>query len=340
MRLLATVLSLVALLGAGPGGALAASAAGAAKKSAEERFQLYHGKALSSAPIKLGDASYRELTAVPRDYAVAVLLTAMDSRYGCQLCREFQPEWDLLARSWTHGDKKGESRIVYATLDFTDGRDIFMSLGLQTAPVLYFFPPTVGPHAPASPEPIRYDFTGGAQAAEQVHSWIARHLPDRPHPPIRRPINWMRWIVTLVALSGGLTVSYVAWPYVLPVIQNRTVWAAVTLISILLFTSGHMFNHIRNVPYVAPDGRGGISYFAGGFQNQYGLETQIVAAIYGILALSGITLAIKVPRISDPKTQAVALFAWASVLFIVYSFLLSVFRRKNGGYPFSLPPFM
>jgi oligosaccharyltransferase complex subunit gamma len=36
----------------------------------------------------------------------------------------------------------------------------------------------------------------------------------------------------------------------------------------------------------------------------------------------------------------VALFAWASVLFIVYSFLLSVFRRKNGGYPFSLPPFM
>jgi oligosaccharyltransferase complex subunit gamma len=125
-----------------------------------------------------------------------------------------------------------------------------------------------------------------AQAAEQVHSWIARHLPDRPHPPIRRPINWMRWIVTLVALSGGLTVSYVAWPYVLPVIQNRTVWAAVTLISILLFTSGHMFNHIRNVPYVAPDGRGGISYFAGGFQNQYGLETQIVAAICKFLVFS------------------------------------------------------
>jgi oligosaccharyltransferase complex subunit gamma len=112
-----------------------------------------------------------------------------------------------------------------------------------------------------------------------VHNWVAKHLPDRPHPPIKRPINWMRWISTFVILSGGLTASYVAWPYVLPVIQNRTVWAAITLISILLFTSGHMFNHIRNVPYVAGDGRGGVSYFASGFQSQYGLETQIVAAM-------------------------------------------------------------
>ena len=54
---------------------------------------------------------------------------------------------------------------------------------------------------------------------------------------------------------------------------------AISLILILLFTSGHMFNHIRKVPYVAGDGRGGVSYFAGGFSNQYGLETQIVSAM-------------------------------------------------------------
>jgi oligosaccharyltransferase complex subunit gamma len=102
--------------------------ASAAKKTPEERFQTYHAKALSSAPVKLGDTSYRELTGTPRDYTVAVLLTAMDARFGCQLCRDFQPEWDLLSRSWTAGDKKGESRLVYGTLDFADGRDIFMSV--------------------------------------------------------------------------------------------------------------------------------------------------------------------------------------------------------------------
>ncbi|KAK0708403.1 gamma subunit-like protein [Lasiosphaeris hirsuta] len=312
----------------------------AAKKSTEVRFKEYHAKSLSSTPVKLSDASYRELTSTPRDYTVAVLLTAMDARYGCQLCREFQPEWDLLSRGWIKGDKKAESRLIFGTLDFSDGRDIFMSLGLQTAPVLYLFPPTVGAHTAASPEPIRYDFANGPQTAEQVHAWIARHTPDRPHPTLKRPINWMKWIVTTIITSGSLTAAYVAWPYVLPIIQSRNVWAAISLISILLFTSGHMFNHIRKVPYVAGDGRGGISYFAAGFQNQYGMETQIVAAMYGVLSFAAISLAIKVPRIADPKAQSVAVLAWGGVLFVMYSFLLSIFRIKNGGYPFSLPPFM
>ena len=52
-----------------------------------------------------------------------------------------------------------------------------------------------------------------------------------------------------------------------------------SLIAILLFTSGHMFNHIRKVPYVAGDGKGGIQYFAPGFQSQFGMESQILAAI-------------------------------------------------------------
>ncbi len=115
--------------------------------------------------------------------------------------------------------------------------------------------------------------------AEQVHSWLARHLDGRPHPSVKRPINWMLWIATITAVLGAGTAARVAWPFILPIIQNRNVWAAISLIGILLFTSGHMFNQIRKVPYVAGDGRGGITYFANGFQNQFGLETQIVAAI-------------------------------------------------------------
>lgn len=34
-------------------------------------------------------------------------------------------------------------------------------LQLQTAPVLLFFPPTVGPNAKADAQPVRYDFTSG-----------------------------------------------------------------------------------------------------------------------------------------------------------------------------------
>lgn len=100
-----------------------------------------------------------------------------------------------------------------------------------------------------------------------------------PHPPVVRPTNWVKIITTVVAVLGVITLLSVTAKHVLPIVQNRNLWAALSLIAVLLFTSGHMFNHIRKVPYVAGDGKGGISYFAGGFQNQLGLETQIVAVM-------------------------------------------------------------
>ena len=112
-----------------------------------------------------------------------------------------------------------------------------------------------------------------------MYGWISRHLPDGPRPPIVRPVNYVRIVVVTTSILGVVTLFSVAAPYILPVVQNKNLWAAITLIAILLFTSGHMFNHIRKVPYVAGDGKNGLAYFAGGFQNQFGLETQIVAAM-------------------------------------------------------------
>ena len=95
----------------------------AAKKSTGDRFKDFHAKQLStSGPVKLDDTTYHELTKAPRDHSAAVLLTALDARFGCALCNDFQPEWDLLAKTWTKGDKEGEGRLVFGTLDFADGK--------------------------------------------------------------------------------------------------------------------------------------------------------------------------------------------------------------------------
>ncbi|KAI9849760.1 MAG: oligosaccharyl transferase subunit ost3/OST6 [Thelocarpon superellum] len=314
----------------------------AAKKSTvttDDRFAQYHSQSLSAGPLKLDEASFDDLTAAPRNFSAAVLLTARGDRFGCVLCREFQPEWDLLGKSWAKGDKAGDSNVIFGTLDFNDGKGPFQKLQLQTVPILVVYLPTVGAHAAASPDPVRYSFSDGQGSIDKVHGWISRQLPEGPRPPIVRPINYLRIVVVTTAVLGVITFVSVAAPYILPVVQNKNLWAATTLIAVLLFTSGHMFNHIRKVPYVAGDGKNGISYFAGGFQSQYGLETQIVAAMYGVLAFATISLAMKVPRMSDPRAQQVAVFAWSAVMLGMYSFLMSVFRIKNGGYPFYLPPF-
>lgn len=94
-----------------------------------------------------------------------------------------------------------------------------------------------------------------------------------------RPINYVKIITVTTAVLGLITFFSVAAPYILPIIQNRNLWAAFSLIAVLLFTSGQMFNHIRKVPYVSGGPGGTVTYFAGGFQNQFGLETQVVAAM-------------------------------------------------------------
>lgn len=99
-----------------------------ATKGDKATFQRYQSQFLSSAPLKLDDAAYDELTAIPRNYTTVVLLTALEARFGCKLCKDFQPEWDLIARSWARGDRYGESRTVFGTLDFTDGKGTFQKV--------------------------------------------------------------------------------------------------------------------------------------------------------------------------------------------------------------------
>jgi oligosaccharyltransferase complex subunit gamma len=111
----------------------------AAKKSTGDRFTDARAKSLSVGhPLKLDDAGYAQLTKSPRDYGVAVLLTALEPRFGCQLCRDFQPEWDLLGKSWMKGDKDGKTRLVFGTLDFVDGKNTFQSVRWIHCPAATF----------------------------------------------------------------------------------------------------------------------------------------------------------------------------------------------------------
>lgn len=80
------------------------------------------------APIDLDDSSYDDLTSKPRDYYVAVVLTATEARFGCLLCRELQPEWELIAQSWNKGSKPNELKLLFGTLDFVNGKATFQKV--------------------------------------------------------------------------------------------------------------------------------------------------------------------------------------------------------------------
>jgi hypothetical protein len=88
--------------------------------------------------------------------------------------------------------------------------------------------------------------------------------------PYKAPIDWAWW-GTFSAFGLFFVVSI---RYVAPVLQNRWTWAAGTILTSLVMISGYMFCRIRGVPFTS-----GGSWIAPGYQNQYGQETQVVAAI-------------------------------------------------------------
>lgn len=96
-------------------------------KPSVDTFEKY--QALSRlGPVDLNSAAFEELTSAPRDYYAAVILTARDARFGCIMCREFDPEWDLISRSWNKGDKLDDLKMVFGTVDFDQGKAVFQKV--------------------------------------------------------------------------------------------------------------------------------------------------------------------------------------------------------------------
>lgn len=170
-----------------------------------------------------------------------------------------------------------------------------------------------------------------------ISRYIESHLPG-----IKITIHKPKDYSLIGMLASGLIIiagsfRYV-YPFVKPLIESRTIWAGLSLVAILMFTSGHMFNNIRHTPYVAGNREGGVSYIAPGFQQQYGFETQIVAVLYAFLAFGAISLAIKAPRINDSTKQLISVGTWVTIIWCLFSVLMFIFRMKNRGYPLSIPP--
>ncbi|KAG9292054.1 hypothetical protein G9A89_017954 [Geosiphon pyriformis] len=309
--------------------------------------------------VELNSDLFDEFLAKPRNYSFVVLLTALDSSINCQPCREFDPEFRLVARSWQ--TTKLPSRLYFGILDFKNGREIFTKLKQTTAPSCWYYPATDGSFAKDVSEPDRYDFATKGFGGENFASYLAIQLGTSV--PVKRPPNYSLMMLISFFLIGALAVFKLIFPTIQKAFQNKNTWAALSLVIILMMISGHMWNHIRTPPYITSTG-GSINYVAAGFQSQYGLESQIVAILCktdsykfsifklhemvsiqtpfifgntdGFCAFSVVSLIVSVPKFENKTKQRFGVYLWMGILIVMFSFLFALFRIKYPGYPFRL----
>ncbi|XP_028923437.1 magnesium transporter protein 1 [Ornithorhynchus anatinus] len=274
-----------------------------------------------------GDKFRRLVKAPPRNYSVIVMFTALQPHRQCVVCKQADEEYQILAHSWRFSSAF-TNKIFFAMVDFDEGSDVFQLLNMNSAPTFINFP--------AKGKPKRgdtYELQVRGFAAEQLARWIA----DRTDVNIRviRPPNYAGPLMLgiLLIVIGGLV--YLRRSN-LDFLANKNGWAFLALCFVFVMTSGQMWNHIRGPPYAHKNPHTGqVNYIHGSSQAQFVVETHIVLLFNVGVTLGMIFLHEAATSAMDIGKRKIMGVVGIGLVVIFFSWLLSVFRSKYHGYPYS-----
>ncbi|XP_008572384.1 PREDICTED: tumor suppressor candidate 3 [Galeopterus variegatus] len=274
-----------------------------------------------------GDKFRKFIKAPPRNYSMIVMFTALQPQRQCSVCRQANEEYQILANSWRYSSAFC-NKLFFSMVDYDEGTDVFQQLNMNSAPTFMHFPPKGRPKRADTFDLQRIGF-----AAEQLAKWIA----DRTDVHIRvfRPPNYSGTIALalLVSLVGGLL--YLRRNN-LEFIYNKTGWAMVSLCIVFAMTSGQMWNHIRGPPYAHKNPHNGqVSYIHGSSQAQFVAESHIILVLNAAITMGMVLLNEAATSKGDVGKRRIICLVGLGLVVFFFSFLLSIFRSKYHGYPYS-----
>ncbi|XP_042572659.1 tumor suppressor candidate 3 isoform X2 [Cyprinus carpio] len=150
-----------------------------------------------------------------------------------------------------------------------------------------------------------------------------------------RPPNYSGTIALalLVSLVGGLL--YLRRNN-LEFIYNKTGWAMAALCVVFAMTSGQMWNHIRGPPYAHKNPQNGqVSYIHGSSQAQFVAESHIILLLNAAITMGMVLLNEAATSKGDVGKRRIICLVGLGLVVFFFSFLLSIFRSKYHGYPYS-----
>jgi len=277
--------------------------------------------------IKLNGNKFRDFVkSAPRNYTIIVMFTALSASRQCAICKQAADEYQLVANSYRYS-QLFSNKLFFAMVDFDEGPDVFQSMKLNTAPVFMHFPAKGKPKKADNMDLQRVGF--GAEA-------MAKFIAERTEVNIRvfRPPNYTGTVALLMLMSlvGGLL--YLRRNN-LEFLYNKTAWSLIALFFVFAMTSGQMWNHIRGPPFVQKTQSGGVAYIHCSSQGQFVLETYFVMMIYGLIVCGMIMLTEAGESKSDIGKRKILAVVGLGLLAFFFSLILSIFRSKAGGYPYS-----
>lgn len=278
--------------------------------------------------VKLNNYKFKDYVKwTARNYSFVVMFTAMEPHRQCSICSVVHDEFLIAAKSFQlmHGIS---DKLFFGIIDFDDGSEIFQSLQVNTAPVIVYFPPKrkIGRISDLQ----QLDMQRVGFSAEAIARWIT----DKTNLDFKifRPPNYISTFGLLTMFFVGSLVMYFKQEN-FEFLQNRTLWAVITIIFCLTMTSGQMWNHIRGPPFYHRSANG-VSYIHGSSQGQFVSETYFIFILNGTFAACIIAIIESGYNSDNNSGKKITTIVSVVLAAFIFSAILSIFKAKAGGYPY------
>ncbi|SGZ52413.1 CIC11C00000001328 [Sungouiella intermedia] len=292
----------------------------------------------SNGVLEVDEHNYEQFLEGHRDYHLVLYMASDSPQFNCILCREVHPVFDTVADSWQRAfpqgfDNAGEN-LYFLSAEFLNSKTLFQKMQLDSIPKIFHFPPTSPLDKPNAwlTKNDQYQFYAGdhTQMLKQWITSITNKLFD-----IYVKVNYVKMFMNGAIAFAVVMLLRKFSHYLSALVTSSFVWGSLSLVLILIFLAGYMFNQIRGTPFVRENGDQ-VEYFAPSAQMQYGLETQVISTVYGLLAMLFVLLVNRVSSIKNAKVQFFAVILVSGLVYLVYGLYLFVFAQKYKGYPFTL----
>ncbi|KAI9294338.1 hypothetical protein K502DRAFT_317116 [Neoconidiobolus thromboides FSU 785] len=272
--------------------------------------------------------SFNKYINAKRDFSMLVALTVLGERFDCTPCRHLDNNLKLIAKDLEKNENK--DKLFIASLDYEDATSVFVKYGLTGAPNLFLYTPNEA--KTSDPKYQIYNESHSESSIEEMIEFLNKYLTFKVF--YSKPIDYQS-----LALKGGIiaslaTLAYLFAANVKQLLTSKRLWSAITLVFILSMSSGQMWNSIRQPAYSRMARNGAIQWYASGFQEQYGLESHVIAFIYGIATFAVIYIGRTTPTISNQWLQSLLTIAFLVILVGSILFLMGIFKLKFSLYPF------
>ncbi|XP_045404230.1 magnesium transporter protein 1-like [Lemur catta] len=264
----------------------------------------------------------------PRNYSVTVMFTVLEEFRSCVTCEEAAEEFHILADSWQHSGSFA-NKVFFVLMDYNLSPEVFWMFRVTSVPTFFHF----SADREFTPDDI-YNLDGRGFTAEEIGEWVAERM--NVYSGIQQPTIYHGpfMLGTVLTITGGLV-------YLLERSRTfvfcRIFGGFVMLCFVIVMTSGQMWIHIKQEPYVRTNPKTGhIRCISELSYSQYTPETYIVALCNMWITL-GVMLVDKAATSRTKIVQKEMMCVTGMCLAVLFfSGLLSLFRFKVPEYPYRL----